>query len=250
MTERTPPPVPSPSDQWIAQRRAQLVREFARQRRWRAMRVAASAAGGLITLATIIVVGVIGVGPAPAFAGWTPTPTAPSAARLRRAESACGRVGALVLAAPTLADTRGPYTMLLLVEDDMSRLCISGPSLTTLASGGPIEPSPTASDGIVVTATGTGSADGQHYSFMIGRTGSNVSAVALTLESGTHVRTTTARSWFAAWWPGTQYANHYQVTSNGRTVTHRLGAPGPPARRGTSDRGTTSGPGARRAGAP
>jgi hypothetical protein len=225
-----PPHVPSPSDEWIAQRRAQLVQEFARQRRRRLTHVAARFASGLIASGTIILVAVLGSGAAPAFGGWSPTPTASTGAQVRAAESACRLPGVLALAAPVIADARGPYTMLLLLEGGTSHLCISTPSLTTLTSGGPIEPAPSTPDGIAITATGTSTADGHPYSFLIGRAGSAVIAITLTLESDTQVRVTVRRGWFAAWWPGTPRALRAQVTSSSGTVVAPIAAPRPPAR--------------------
>jgi hypothetical protein len=205
-----------------------MVREFALQRRRRRIRLLGGGTGGSIAAAVAILATVIGAA-APAFAGWTAVPKAPTRAQMRTALYNCPQRSAPTLTAPTLADARGPYTMLLFVVRGKSELCISGPSFTAVGNNGEAVAEP-GSKAIAVNVIGRGTADRHPYTFLVGRAGPGVTAVAIALENGMRVDTTTAHGWFAAWWPGRQYARTALVTARGGVRTQPLPAPRPAPR--------------------
>lgn len=230
MTVPSLPPVLLPGDDWVVARRADLVREFARQRRRRTIGLAASGAGGVIGVVAAIALSLSGLGASAAFAGWTASPTAPTEAQLRAAESACRRAPVLATAVPLLAEARGPYTLLLFVRHAVSDLCISGPSLTTTGSGGPVEHQ-SKPDEVTIAEVGTGFADGRPYSFVVGRSGRGVLGAQLELANGTRVQVTIERGWLAAWWPGRPDARRVVVTTSLGRRTQPLAMLEPPSAR-------------------
>lgn len=224
------PRFPRLSDESLAERRTHLVAEFARSDTRRRLPIVVGSAGALIATIAAVAASVLG-GAAPAFAGWTATPSPAGAARVQSALLACHEAHAPTLAAPMLADTRGPYAMLLFIAGGTNRLCITGPSLTALFLGGPAIQGPTISNSIATTATGSSSHGGHPLSFLVARAGAGVTTVVLTLTDGTDVRSTVAHGWLAAWWPGKAFARSAQLTAHGRSVTQRLEVQRPPAAR-------------------
>jgi hypothetical protein len=224
------PRFPHLSDDSLAERRALLVAEFARPNTRRRVSLAAGSAGALTAAIAAVAAGVFG-GAAPAFAGWTATPSPANSARVQSARLACHEASTPTLVAPTLADTRGPYTMLLFVSGGTNRLCITGPALTVRFLGGPASPAPGVSDSIATVATGVSSAGGHPLSFLVARAGTGVTTAVLTLTSGMQVRSTVAHGWLAAWWPGRAFVRSAQLIGRGKTVTQHLEVPHPPVAR-------------------
>jgi len=162
-----------------------------------------------------------------AFAGWTPTPTAPVGAQTRTAETACRSMLARMAqhASPvlsgsaltardwhtTLIDTRGPYTLILFVAAGgrATTTCFSGRHPTHTSAGssfGTHEPPPvpagqvaTHSSGSTTTPPDEGS---KQFSWIVGRAGAGVHEVTVVLAGGTRVSATIRGGWFLAWWPG------------------------------------------------
>jgi hypothetical protein len=173
-----------------------------RSPRRRLLSIAVAAAAGVVT---VLVVGTGGAGPANAFAGWTASPTAPPSGQLQAAEAACAKQNAAVASlAPTVADGRGPNSLLVFAHGDTATVCITGqPELGTVAVSQSIAAAPTASTAVQPESLGLEfAADGQGFRQMAGQVGPGVTAVAVVLEDGTTVRATVANGWFAAWWPG------------------------------------------------
>ena len=110
----------------IVSQRGRLIGKIARTprvpKRWATVGVAAVAIA-----AAVLVLGTTGGGPANAFAGWTASPTTPARGQLRAAESACGKSARSVTSlTPTVADTRGPFSMLVYLGSGAARVCVTG----------------------------------------------------------------------------------------------------------------------------
>lgn len=196
-------------------------------KRWAAVGVAAVAAG-----VAAFVLGTTGGGPPNAFAGWTASPTTPASGQLRAAESACGRAPALASLRPTVADTRGPFAMLVYVENGAASVCLTG-----LPGGGPIvteigpAPTPVAPDAIeprAGSATIRRQGPRPRFNTLTGQAGADVTRVTLVLDDGSSVETTVAHGWFAAWWPGSQGVRSATITTASGTTTQQLNTPATP----------------------
>jgi hypothetical protein len=172
----------------------------------------------------------LGAGTQRAFAGWSPIPTVPAKEQTARAQAACkarlvpfeirghtrGHAAPHGLAAERwrtmIADTRGPYTMVLLASRNADMHCLIGPRLSQPLSIGGGEGRFSGTDApvlparrILQTSYGvTWGSDRQPFSYASGRTGTDVSAVALVLADGRRVSATVTAGWFLAWWPGKQ----------------------------------------------
>jgi hypothetical protein len=149
-----------------------------------------------------------------------------------------------------LADARGPFIMVILEADEgrANTSCLFGPA----PSGAPPSPSATYGDLYLLrgsggfefkapaaapddqvrisisqtSAIGKGRYGAQPYSYVEGRTGANVTGVAVVLENGTHVEATSSNEWFLAWWPSAQQAVEAEVTTNSGVSTQQLGSEG------------------------
>jgi hypothetical protein len=221
------------------------------------------AAGALVAAGAAIVL-LVDLGPsAPAaFAGWTAKPTAASASQTGGAVAACKqRLEAIPSSAaarnvaraagkpmglpsvdtltPVLSDTRGPFTFLVFADSNANATCISGPGFTSVSEARSAVPPPAvAPDGITVAWAAHTARAGQAFSFLEGHSGSDVSAVTLTLADGSAVQTSTENGWFVAWWPGSANATTATLTTGQGTRTASLPAavvPGcPPAPNGAA----------------
>lgn len=222
--------------------------------------VVAASAGSIAAATTALVVALTaGSAPSVAFAGWSANPGVPAHAQVQAAEAECRRNVSLTSLTAALADTRGPYTLLVYAEN-AGYLCITGPSLqsptgepsivpfgsflsASMAAGqGATEEHGQASTqtqsrpavaagAISPAATGsatTASASRATFSFDVGRAGTSVSAVTLLLANGDRVEATTANGWFVAWWPGSADAQRAELTTTSGVVTQALVPPGTP----------------------
>jgi hypothetical protein len=100
-------------------------------RGWRWSRVilgTASAAGVIGVAVAAVLVFTASDGPSVAFAGWRAEPTVPGNGQVQAAETECERNSTLASLIPVLADTRGPYTLLVYGQDG-GGLCMTGPSI-------------------------------------------------------------------------------------------------------------------------
>jgi hypothetical protein len=198
------------------------------------------AAAAVLVAAVIaaLVLGTNGSGPQNAFAGWSATPTRPAPGQLQAAEAACTQLHsaprrlaaltgeALDWEAPTIADTRGPFTLLFYVARAGTLSCIAGwPSGGVAGSGTRyLLPTPrrAAPDTISAISGGSSSAHGEAWSQLQGQVGSGVTAVRLTLSNGSEVRASVSNGWFVAWWPGTGDAQSAEIISASAITTKPL----------------------------
>lgn len=165
-----------------------------------------------------------------ALADWSATPTAPRSGQVQAAEAACTQLRpypgepALAGLTPKVADTRGPFTLLVYVDGRSHQDCIVGPTghAAEQTEDGREEVAP--ANGIVFCDKGEGGSgvEGHRTTFVTGQAGADVTAVTLVLEDGTRVTATIANGWFAAWWPGTEEATAAQVTTTSGTTTEPL----------------------------
>lgn len=168
----------------------------------------AAAAGAVILIAS---------NAAPAFAGWTPAPTAPRPGQLSAPNRAC-RTGA---GAPVLTDTRGPYTASVYAD---GATCLQGNGITIgSTSTGAATPSAPAG-AIRLNGFGESDSDGNALTMVDGPVGVGVTGVTITRSDGTAVQATVANGWYLAWWPGTQRAVSAHVASTSGTTTQAFPA--------------------------
>lgn len=211
---------------------------------------------GLAALATLAAaVGIslsligFGGGPQRAFAGWTPDPTAPQPGQIAAAEGACKtrvatsvnrslqrlremhlyeeRRGHHSIHPPTgisgawrtiLADTRGPYTLVMLTNGEGDFQCLVGTEPSRLAgftgewpsrSGVSVGP-----DQIGALSLGlTRASNGKPFKYVSGRAGTGVRAVRIVLAHGRRISATVAHGWYLAWWPGAESVTSLEVIS-------------------------------------
>jgi hypothetical protein len=222
-------------------------------------RMALALGGGIgVAASAAVALSVIGLGAGTqrAFAGWSPVPTTPAGGQIAGAEAACKADMATPLERQQartqatepgsnsarelppvaeggewqtmLADTRGPYTILLLANSDGNAQCLTGPGLSRPGVG--------VGEGANSGTQGTvpagqireglsgfqRAADEQPYMSTSGRVGAGVSAVTVVLGDGTHVVASVANGWFLAWWPGTEVAVAAEVQTSSGTSTQQL----------------------------
>jgi hypothetical protein len=223
------PPVPELHDEWISVRREHLMSEIERPTARVSRRLVASAFGGIAIVSATVIAVLAGITAPVAFAGWTASPTRPATGQLQAAETACARPADPTGRAPTLTDTRGPYTLLLFAASGASTICISGPSVISIVGGGQATSRPGAR-AITVTAFGIGSTSQGRYTDVVGEVGPGVAGVTLIRDDGSTVRATTVNGWFAAWWPGKQGTRAVYVTSDRGSVRQTLDLPVVPHR--------------------
>jgi hypothetical protein len=215
--------------------RARLIRAIAStsrvSKRWAAVGVAAVAAA-----VAALVLGTTGGGPPNALAGWTASPTTPAGGQLHAAELACGHSApALASRPPTVADTRGPFAMLVYVENGAASICMTGlPGASPIVTEVGPAPTPVAPDAIeprAGSATIRRQGPRPRFNILTGQAGANVTRVTLALDDGSSIETTIARGWFAAWWPGSQGVQSAAITTASGTTTQQLSTPALPASR-------------------
>jgi hypothetical protein len=190
-------------------------------------------------------------GAAPAFAGWTPQPTTPSAGQLATANSNCAARLSSQNLPLKLSDVRGPFTFEIYASDQASAACITGPSFTSASSMASSEPINVPADHLDLSALHATNGQGDSYSIADGRAGADVTGATLELSDGSHVTATVENGWFVAWWPSTAAVSSAQLTTSTGTSTQTFpalpaipGAPGPGAHGGGSvQMGSSSGSG-------
>jgi type 1 fimbria pilin len=186
--------------------------------------IPAGAAGAAGVVAVVLS---LGGGVSSAFAGWSPTPTAPSAGQLAQAQANCGHSAANGLALQ-LTDTRGPFTFSIYADSTSSSSCITGPSFTAVSTSTSSSPITVPAGTVQLTLSHANDPNGQAYSFAEGHAGSGVSGVALVLDNGTNVQATLENGWFVAWWPGTNGVTTADLTTPAGVKAeplHETGAP-------------------------
>jgi hypothetical protein len=128
---------------------------------------------------------------------------------------------------PLLADTRGPYTLVLYPQT----LCFSGPDFVSLRGN-------MVAAGVSI---GTAYRDGGPYTIAQGPAAPDANAVTLALDDGTSVQATVGHSSFVAWWPSASRPTSVTITSPSGTRTQSLSYPPAPTPPTTKEvRGQTS----------
>jgi hypothetical protein len=174
--------------------------------------------------------------------GWTPIPTAPSAAAVAAATAACNwahdQNGPPILTGtPVLTDGRGSYTAAIYVTGEMEHVCISNAQHTATGLGmhnlhpgylgSSFDPAP-GPDQLGLPAGFGGGAPGfpgSSNSTSVGQrnvsglAGSDVSAVTFAFADGTTVQATVQNGWYFAWWPGDSWPSSVRVTTSTGTLT-------------------------------
>jgi hypothetical protein len=236
VNEPQAPAIPHLTDARLAARERHLVQEITAQRRRGQRRAFALGSAGLVAggVTTALVV-LLGAGTPSAFAAWTASPTTPAPGQLVGAEATCAArptnppPGLPALPAKvTLADTRGPFTLLLFGTNTSSQgalMCMNGPDGTQFSIALGTQPPLPGVGHITVDHLQAQSAEGQPYVIAEGSAGSGVSAATLALSDGTHVVTTIGNGLFLAWWPGTATVTSAVVTSASGTTTQTINSP-------------------------
>jgi hypothetical protein len=154
----------------------------------------------------------LGSSAAPAFAGWTASPTAPLPGQLAGAEQRCG-TGA---GTPVLTDTRGPYTASIYAGGST---CVGGNGITISSSNGGGGKSSVPAGAIELNGAGESDSDGHALTMVDGPIGAGVTGVTVTRSDGSSVQATVKNGWYLAWWPGTKRAVTARVASASGTHT-------------------------------
>ena len=222
--------------------------------------VGAGAAASAATVGTVLAV-VLG-GAAPAYAGWSPAPSASTTAppspqasqscltSLPSNEPAGGQLGSGSWQS-VLTDVRGPFTVALFQNNGAYAACFTSPSFTEVtqvsAADGSASNAQTQNGivrgsgsgsvpgGSIVAVGGTSSGDLQNvvqthlsttadgpYTLVDGRVATGVTAVTFVRDDGQDVVATVEDGWLIAWWPGGAAATSAQVTNASGTSTEAL----------------------------
>jgi hypothetical protein len=163
----------------------------------------AAAAGTVILL---------GSSAAPAFAGWTPSPTVPLPGQLTAASQDC----AMGAGTPVLTDTRGPYTASIYANGST---CVEGNGIEIKSGsvGGGVSSVPAGT--IELNGVGEADSDGHALTMVDGPIGGGVTRVTITRSDGSSVQATVANGSYLAWWPGTERAVTARVATTSGTST-------------------------------
>ncbi len=164
---------------------------------------AAAAAGAAILL---------GSSAAPAFAGWTASPTAPLPGQLAAALQHCGTDAGT----PVLTDTRGPYTASIYANGST---CVEGNGIEISASRGRGATSTIPAGTVELNGAGESDSDGHALTMVDGPIGAGVTGVTITRSNGSSIQATVQNGWYLAWWPGIERAVTAHVATASRTST-------------------------------
>jgi hypothetical protein len=183
--------------------------------RWPASRRAVSAVGALGLSGGAAAVGaavLLGSSAAPAFAGWTATPTAPQPGQLAAIQQHC-RAGSR---GPVLTDTRGPYAASIYADGST---CLEGNGVRISTSGGGGTTSGIPAGTVQLNGLGESDPEGHALTMVDGPIGVGVTGVTITRSGESSVRATVKNGWYLAWWPGTARAVTARVASASGTST-------------------------------
>jgi len=164
-------------------------------------RRARSALGALGLSGAAAVVGAVvllGSNAAPAFAGWTSSPTTPLPGQLAAAQQHCTAGSGT----PVLTDTRGPYTASIYAD---GATCLQGNGIE-ISGGGAGNAADATAGTIELNGAGESDSDGHALTMVDGRIGSGVTGVTITRSDGSSVQATVKNGWYLAWWPGSERA--------------------------------------------
>ncbi|MGA2008966.1 MAG: hypothetical protein ABSH51_00320 [Solirubrobacteraceae bacterium] len=181
---------------------------------------ALGALGASGAAAAAIAVVMLGSSAAPAFAGWSPIPTAPATGQLAAAEQACGAN----LGAPVLTDTRGPFTAAIYADATSSHTCLQGDSMSISSSDSGAGEADVPAGHVQMFGSGLQNSAGQALTLVDGRIGAGVTSVTIDRSDGSSVQATVSGGWYLAWWPGTTPATTAQVTTSAGTAAQTFPA--------------------------
>jgi hypothetical protein len=234
MNDFETPPVPHLSDARLRARRQHLVAEVTMRRRSHRRGLALGGTGVAAAGVGTTLVVLLGGAP-PAFAAWSASPTTPAPGQLASAEEVCSArptnppPGTPAL--PTkvsLADTRGPFTLLLYGTNTTAEgalLCMSDPNGSQLSVEQGTMPAPPGAGHLTLDRLQGQTTGNQAYTVAEGSVGSGVSGATLVLSDGTHVVTTVGNGLFLAWWPGSATVTSATVTTASGTTTQVINPP-------------------------
>jgi hypothetical protein len=197
------------------------VRSAPEQRRRRPLLVGVSGIVAVSLAGALVAVLSLAGGASNAFAGWTPQPTAPTAAQLAAAKAYCAQNVPTPGLPLKLTDTRGPFTVLVYSDGSSNDFCTVGPSFRNASGWSTVPPATPPAGRLFVWSDHTSTDGGDSYGSMIARAGDDVSAANLTLDDGSAVTATVENGWAVAWWPGTHHlaAAHLTTASGTQTQT-------------------------------
>lgn len=154
-----------------------------------------------------------------AFAGWTPQPTAPTAAQLAAAKAYCAANMGFPAVPLKLVDARGPFIFEVFSDGTSNDFCTTGPSFRNSSGWRTSSPLNVPDGTLFLWAEHTTTHDGQAYGFVIARAGDDVTGATLTLEDGNEVTATVQNGWAVAWWPGSHQLTSAQLATASGTKT-------------------------------
>lgn len=199
------------------------------RRVWAAMGTGGTALTGGVVAAAILILS----SGASVAEGWTPVPSAPSAAAVATATAACNWVNdrngpPILTGTPVLTDGRGTYTAAIYVDGHVAHICISNGQheATGIETNGRILSVGAAPDpnqlgnpsGGGGSAPGFPGSSGQEQD-VEGLAGSDVSAVTFKFADGSTVEASVQNGWYFAWWPGNSWPSSVRVTTSTGTRT-------------------------------
>ena len=245
--------IPGPSTDAWARARAALAevsgdaphRGDDKPRGWHGRRLTIGAFGAASAVAVVVSVLMLGGSATAAFAGWSATPSYPTAEQTAATQTGCQPSLPDALAqgswSQVATDVRGPYTMAVYESGTTLASCLIGPSFTSVqaesltsdsnmvsAGQGPAPASPTGSllsggDIEQLLVSHESQAGNGPYTVAEGRFGDQtVSAVTLVLSDGEDVTATIGNGWLVAWWPGGEDVTAAKITSASATTTDPL----------------------------
>jgi hypothetical protein len=182
------------------------------------------------------------------LAGWSADPKPPGKAQRAAAVTRCKsqlrrlwrseRRHRTTLGAPprlfkaATVDTRGPYTLSLLIDGHRQATCFTGRRRAGhrfVAYGYEYSRMPRPAAGKISGFVGgiTTIESGRNaYTYANGRTGAGVEAVTLLLADHRRILATTENGRYLAWWPGDQRVVSAEVKTTTSTTTQSLHSPG------------------------
>ncbi len=251
MIDLKPAPVPVLSEDWIVSHRSALLETIGEERHHRpakwmvlgSMTVAVAASVSALLLAggsgQVPATRVAERTPQAAFLGWSAFPTKPANGQLTAADSSCrssvvqlppiNKTTVGVSLVPELNDVRGPFTVTVFGNGTQNEaLCMSASNASSsairwFATSG-TSPSPGT---IAVDQVSYGARSGQTYTLVVGRIGSGVTGVMLSLANGDNVTTTSGNGLFVAWWPGSQRITSASIATASGASSQTLNLAGP-----------------------
>ncbi len=204
-----------------------MVMDYGPRTRRRITRPLAAGVAAIATVGATVGAAIALLGSAaPAFAGWSPTPTTPTAGQLGAATAKC-RGDILDAALPLqLHDTRGPYTFEMFANARTLDTCLVGPSVLQTTDVTSVTPFSAPAGQLALTGDHETDTRNGSYSIAQGRAGAGVTAATITLSDGSTVEATVANGWFVAWWPNANTVQSASVSTTSGTHTQTFVAPG------------------------